>query len=202
MEALASAEEQLGTPESLAAAARKEYLKRTFAGRHPFLTFVVGPILAVVVAWHVLVLVCGICKSFITPFKPASLLPPTAFEWVFAYGNVYALRFLPSVLLAFLFVRMGRRAGRPVWGMVACGIVAYIAFTNIIDVLPPTDEHNLGVGFSIIPGLWRWQERLLQAVIPLAVGIWTWRHMSKSRKPSCRHGKELPSSPLPAPSGA
>jgi hypothetical protein len=191
MEALASADEQLGTPESLAAAAQKEYLKRTFAGRHPFLTFVIGTIPVVVVTWYVLLLICVMCKSFVTPFKPVRLVPPTAFEWVCAYGSVYALRFLPFILLASFFVRMGRRAGRPVWGMVACGIVAYIAFTNHICVLPPTDDHNLGVGFSIVVDLRRWQERLLQAVIPLAVGIWTWRH-----------GEELRSSPLPVTSGA
>jgi|SRR5579863_4967093 len=195
MEALASAEEKLGTPESLAAAAQKEYLRRTFAGRHPFLTFVIGPIPIVFVTWYVLVLLCFSCKSFVAPYKPANMLPPTAFEWLVVYGQMNAVRFLPFVLLALFFVRVGRRACRPALGMVACGIVAYIAFINDIYVLLPTDEHNLAVGFAPQLGLWRWQDRWLQAAIPLAVGMWTWR---RSCKPSCG----LPLSPLPAPRGA
>src|SRR5262245_43155477 len=41
-------EERLGTPRELAAQARSEFDRRTFAGRHPVLTFGVAPVFAVI----------------------------------------------------------------------------------------------------------------------------------------------------------
>src|SRR5262245_40556290 len=43
MDAQRDVEDRLGTPEQLAAAAKAEFQRRTFAGRHPVLTFLAGP---------------------------------------------------------------------------------------------------------------------------------------------------------------
>lgn len=177
MEAQTSAEEQLGSPELLASAAQKLIPGRTFAGRHPILTFLIGPIPAVAVMWFAVMLICDMCESFVTPLEPVQNGPPTAFEWIVAYGCFYVSRFLPFVLTAWLFARLGRRARRPMWGLLACGIVAYFAFVFQIGIGPPTAQHNLYLWFRPELGLWHWQDRVIQAIVPLALGVWTWRQV-------------------------
>ena len=191
MDAL-SAEERLGAPELLAVAAREEYRKRSFAGRHPFLAFVVGPFLTTIVTWHALVLMCVPLKSLVTPYMPVVEAPPTRFEWALVYVIVLLLRFVPFAVLAPLFVRMGRASCRPVWGMVACGIVAYMAFLNELGVASPTESHNLAVFFSWQFGLVHWYSRLLQAGIPVVLSIWAWRRWGNSA------GASSPSLPISA----
>ena len=48
MEAQVDIEARLGTPSQLAAVARHEFQRRTFAGRHPVVTFLAGPLVAVI----------------------------------------------------------------------------------------------------------------------------------------------------------
>jgi hypothetical protein len=175
MDAHMSAEERLGTPESLAAAAAKELGGRSFADRHPILTFVVAPIPAVAVTWYAVILICFACKTLVTPSTPVQIGSPTAVEWAVAYGCLYVSRFLPFLLTAWLFSHLGRRARRPIWGMAACGIVAYFAFIFLIGVHAPSEHHNLSIGFGPALGLRHWQDRLVQALLPLAIGAWTWR---------------------------
>ena len=143
MDAQTNAEDKLGSPESLAATAEKEYRRRTFAGRHPFLTFVVGAISTAFVTWFVIVLICAECKSFVTPLTPITHHAPSTIEWVAAYGSMYVAAYLPYILTAAFFSYVARRAGRPGWGMVACALVAYFAFVNIYEVYPPTEAYNL-----------------------------------------------------------
>jgi hypothetical protein len=170
-----SAEERLGTPESLATAAAKELGGRSFADRHPILTFAVGPIPAVAVTWYAVILICFACKTLVTPYTPVQIGSPTALEWAVAYGCLHVSRFLPFLLTAWLFSHLGRRARRPIWGMAACGIVAYFAFIFLIGVHAPNEQHNLIIGFGPELGLRHWQDRLVQAMLPLAIGAWTWR---------------------------
>jgi len=174
MEAHSSAEEKLGAPELLASAAKKALTGRTFAGRHPILTFLIGPIPVVALVWYATVVGCALCKGYVTPMVPATLNPPTIFEWILTYGCVYVSRYLPFVLTAWLFARLAKRTGHPTWGLAACGIVAYFAFTFITRVRPPSEQYNLSVGFSFVLGLAYWQERILQAAAPLLLGLWTW----------------------------
>jgi hypothetical protein len=183
MDAQMSAEERLGTPDLLAAAAAAELGGRTFADRHPILTFVVGPIPAVAVTWYaVMILIYFAFKSLVTPYTPAQIGSPTAVEWAIAYGCLYVSRFLPFLLTAWLFSHLGRRARRPIWGMAACGIVAYFAFIFLIGVHAPNAQHNLSIGFGPALGLRHWQDRLVQALLPLAIGVWTWRQTVSPRK--------------------
>jgi len=199
MEAQTSAEEKLGSPELLASAAQKAFGGRTFAGRHPIMTFLIGPIPLLFVTWYAIVGICGLCKGFVTPMEPAQIDPPTAFEWVVAYGCVYVSRFLPFVLAAWLFTRLGSRAKRPAWGLVACGIVAYFAFTFWMNVAPPTEQYSLRIVYTFLFGLRHWQRRLAQAILPLAFGLWTWYRMTYPTKNSPWRGvSELSSAPTHA----
>jgi hypothetical protein len=191
MEAL-SAEERLGAPELLAALAKAEYRKRSFAGRHPFLAFVVGPFLTTIVTWHILILLCVPLKSLVAPYMPVRAAPPTRFEWTLVYAIVLFLRFVPFAVLAPVFVRLGRASCRPVWGLVAGGIVAYLAFVIKLEVAPPTEKHNLAVFLGLHFGLIHWHARLLQAALPLALSIWAWRRLGNST------GASSPSLPMNA----
>jgi hypothetical protein len=182
MDAQTSAEEKLGSPELLASAAQRAFAGRTFAGRHPILTFLIGPIPTVAVTWYAIILVCALSMSIVTPYQPVQIDPPTTFEWFITYGCFYISRFLPFILTACLFSRLGRRAGRPTWGLMACGIVAYFGFIFSICIGPPTGQHNLCLSFRPELGLLRWQDRLIQAIVPMALGMWAWWQMVSPTK--------------------
>jgi hypothetical protein len=184
----------LGSPELLASTAQKEFVGRTFAGRHPILTFLILPIPIVAMTSYAIVVLCFMCKSLVAPLEPVHIGPPTGFEWIVTYGCFYVSRFLPFVLTAWLFTRLGRRAGRPAWGLVACGLVAYFAFIWQFGISPPTERYNLYVFFRPELGLWHWQDRVIQAIVPLVLGVWTWRQMAYPPKISPWHRDAEPSS--------
>ncbi|WP_010588428.1 hypothetical protein [Schlesneria paludicola] len=183
MEAVKSAEAKLGTPESLAAAAEREYLKRTFSGRHPILTFLFLPIPVVAITSVVMIYLLFRCQYEFTPTYPAHLEKPTMFEWFMAYGCMYFSRFLPFAVTALLFMSVGRRARRPGWGVLACVLVAGFAFLFHVMVVMPNEQHNLVVALTFGPqdseGLLFWlvnsverdSDRLIQAIVPIAIGV-------------------------------
>jgi hypothetical protein len=129
-------------------------------------------------------LVCLACKSILTPLEPLNPNPPTAFEWALADGIVFVQRFAPFALTAWLFLAMARRAGRPVWGITACALVAVFAFTFRTGVIPPTVEHNLLIWFGPPNGLHHWQIGLLQSAVPLVLGLWAWLRMTRHAWPA------------------
>jgi hypothetical protein len=184
MDAQMLVEEKLGSPESLAEAAASELTGRTFAGRHPMLTFLVAPIPAAMITLFGVLLLCLAFKTLVTPVAPVNPNPPTAFEWVTAYGIVFVQRFAPFALTAWLFLAMARRAGRPAWGITACALVAVLAFTFRTGVIPPTVEHNLLIWFGPPNGLQHWQTGLVQAAVPLVLGLWAWLRMTRHAWPA------------------
>src|SRR6266404_5302566 len=127
---------QLGTPEQLARTAHDEFRRRTFASRHPVLTFIVGPLL-----FSPLLFVLCPLLLFLIAFVVGSALDCVASDalsrvpestqvqidkWIVQCFNLYA-RFLPFVLAAWLFCRLGRRSMMPRWSLMACCIVALVA---------------------------------------------------------------------------
>src|SRR5262249_30729974 len=130
MEAQQNIEGRLGTPEQIAAAAKAEFNCRTFAGRHPLFTFVVGPLLTTFIIYVATVLlVIGAC--FLLDFMSSGLLsanddanlPPSAFEFRLMQFMSGLVRFVPFVLSAWLFVQLGRRSRRYHWSIAACSII-------------------------------------------------------------------------------
>ncbi|WP_010588429.1 hypothetical protein [Schlesneria paludicola] len=201
MDALTSAEERLGAPALLAQAAEKEYRKRTFAGRHPVLMFALLPLPAVTVTWIATMIVCGLGKSLVTPLLPVKCDPPTLFEWGVAYASMYVVRFLPFLLMAWLFTSLGRRANRRGWSLLACGFVAVFALFVHIHLREPDDQYNLMVCCGPEFGFQVWPARLLQAGVPLAVGLWGWHQAARSRTSAQggdSNGFRPPPRPLPS----
>ncbi|HEX4145650.1 MAG TPA: tripartite tricarboxylate transporter TctB family protein [Pirellulales bacterium] len=194
MDAEQNADARLGTPEHLAAVARAEFGRRTFAGRHPIWTFLVGPIVAVigaligtfatiVAAWYAIAwLVDTATGGSLSAIDANGGPPPSFVTWVadlsyFSYTAI--MRFVPFVLSTWIFVYMGRRSGLRWWSMTACGLIAAIAVFFSATVIPQTAHSNglLMYGFD-----WRiGTARILQAVVPLAFGAWMLWRSSASR---------------------
>lgn len=184
MDALNNAEERLGTPESLAASAEREYMRRTCAGRRPWLVFLMAPLPLYFGAFMALGFPCVAAKSWVAPIDGPIVTEPSTLAWVVTYASVYALAFLPPLLAAALFCRLGKRAGRPAWGFASCLMLAYLAFISHLGVHPPTETHNLSGFMGWELGFSQWPERLAQAIPPLALGIWTWLSVLRSRNGS------------------
>jgi uncharacterized membrane protein len=178
MEAQTPVEEQLGSPELLARAAEKEFVGQTFAGRHPLAAFVMAPIPAIVLMLSGIVIGWQFCGWLINLIVGNSATQSgfhslTAGEQIVIYGFLSFWRVVPFVLTAWFFIRLGRSAGRPMWGSVACGIIACLAIFFSTSFSPATELHgNLWlIGFGRFPsGL----EQLLQAALPAALGLWAW----------------------------
>jgi hypothetical protein len=177
MDAEQVADARLGSPQQLALFARSEYQRCTLAGRHPLVTFVAGPIVTMIGSLIVVCLLAfGICWV-VDAATSGSLsanddleLPPSPFEMGMMQCFNAAVRFVPFVLSAGLFVRLGRRVELRLWSVVACGIVALVAifFTSVLTPATPETRATwmIGVGWKF--GL----DQILQAAAPLALAAW------------------------------
>jgi hypothetical protein len=185
MDAQLLLEERIGTPETVASNARSEYTRRTFAGRHPVLTFGVAPLFAVIgillstllVAW------CAVwVLAMTTPQLLQETAPPTTFQWCLVYCVLWFVRLVPFGLSAWLFARAGRRLHRPHWSLLACTIVAALAFVFWMNVQTATDQVQGQVFFGLAVQQMPHPEQYVQAAFPLAIGIWsTWTLLRAGR---------------------
>ena len=178
MDAQLLLEERIGKPEVIAAEARSEFARRTFAGRHPVLTFGVAPLFTVIglllatlfVAWGAMWLL-----AMTTPQLLQKTQPPTAMQWCLVYCVVWFVRLVPFGLSAWLFARAGRRLGRTRWGLIACTIVAALAFVFWTGVRTATPGIKGQVFFGLAIQQIPHAEQFVQAALPLAIGVWsTW----------------------------
>jgi hypothetical protein len=171
--------ERLGKAEHLASAACHEFRESRFAGRHPVLTFLVGPFLIVPAVFVTLVALafaaaCAIAmmaefcaQDAISQFSDQA--KARAELWVVFGFNVYT-QFLPFAIAAWLFCRWGQRSDRRKWSIVACGIVAVIAGIVMTKCSPATgtDPGTIVLGLTLRPTV----RQLAQLLVPLAVACW------------------------------
>jgi hypothetical protein len=175
-------DDRLGNPEHLASLARSEYQRRTFAGRHPLITFIAGPVFAVVGTFLAVCLVaCGIVWGIdlaaggVLSANDKLDLPPTPFEMTIVQGFSLVIRFFPFVVSAWLFARLGRRTGLRAWSVAACGVIALVAVCFVSVCTPATAQAKAMwmIGFGLKFGL----DQIVQAAVPFALGAWLiWRH--------------------------
>jgi hypothetical protein len=177
MDAEMNVEARLGSPEHLATVAKSEYRRRTFAGRHPVLTFVAGPIVAIIGT------ITAIC---LTAFSASWLidevaggifstndelgLPPTSLEMGFVQVFNLCVRFVPFAFSTWLFVRLGRRAAGRGWCIASCGMIALVAIfvTSIVTPANATAKATWSIGLGSNVGF----DQIVQAVVPLVLGAW------------------------------
>ena len=155
MDVQTPADERMGSPELLAAVARQELDCVAFAGRHPIVAFVMGPIPVAILALIVIGLIAGVFIG------PQGIHSPTSLDWIVVYLFIYVIRLLP-LALAWLYIRLGARVGRSVWGVAACGLMAFFALNIRANIGPATDTENLRLavgigGFAAFVPAW-WQE--------------------------------------------
>lgn len=193
MEAQVDLEARLGTPGQLAAVAVREFQRRTFAGRHPVLTFLAGPFVAVIATFVATLLLLagfgclldvalGLALGGSLRTNEDMNMPPSAFEMGLMQSADLVVRFVPFALSAWFFAALGRRCARPVWGVVACGIVAVLAISFLSAIDAPGPNSTVGtwvMGF-------RWGTiglaQVLQAAVPLALVGWLlWSLINRDR---------------------
>lgn len=174
--------ERLGSPESLAAQAA-QVPRSTWAGRHPWLAFVVGaPVIA-------LGLVFG--TFMVIPFGEGTSVALGSWfgPLMIALGP---LQVIASVIIAcLLMLRMVRRSGRsPWWGVASCGLIAIVCATIVIKWEPPNPIPGSGM---IMIGLAPVAETWYQMLVPIVIGFVYASWNLPTRKPqsndmSCKGG--------------
>jgi hypothetical protein len=190
MEAQLDLDARLGTPEQLAAAAKREFQRRTFAGRYPVVTFLAGPFVAVIATFAATMLLLATSYLLLDLSLGGSLraneetnTQPSPFEISLFEAGILVVCFVPFALSAWYFARLARRCARPFWGVVACGIITVIAVSFWSDVVPPGPTENLG-SFSLGFG-WgtHFFGQTLQGAIPLALLAWVLWPSLRQQKP-------------------
>lgn len=195
MEADQIADTRLGCPKQLAALAKSEFQRRTFAGRYPLVTFVAGPVLTMIGTLVLVFLVLfGLCWSIdavmggidaamdgsLSAAIPDHRLP---FETsIFRLFGVVA-RFVPFVFSAWLYCRIGRRTGLHNWSIGACGIVVVTAacFSSVLTPATADSEPTWVFGLAGHLGY----DQVMQALVPAAVAVWLlWQYSASRLKPA------------------
>lgn len=168
---------RLGSPGQLASFAKAEFQRRTFAGRHPLVTFVAGPVLTMMATLIVICLVsfgaCCLIDAALGGILSANddlELPPSSLEMGIMQCFNTSVRFLPFLFSTWLFVRLGRRAELRTWSIAACGVIALVAFlfTSILTPATAQTRATWMIGFGWKPGL----DQTLQAAVPVTFVAW------------------------------
>lgn len=180
----------LGNTQRLADVAGHEFRSRTFAGRHPWLTFIIAPFAFVPLVFAALVI------------GPIGLLYASAtfFEWAIGdsmpeftrqteawcmWGFEGYVRFVPFAVAAWLFCCWGQRNNMHRWALAACSIVALFAGIMVTSSTLSNDDHTGGtwtIGFAFHPNL----RQLIQLVVPLAIAAWL-----LLRLPNCERKRDI-----------
>jgi len=192
----------LGSPTAVAAAAIGEFRKRRFSTRHPILSFVVMPVLLLLVGWIsvVLLFVLGAQAVLWLSGESGEKFP----QWLIACLPVLTGAFVlaPIVLVAALVCRVaGRSAIGWKWPVIACILLAFVGGAALFDVkvsgvdrgvlhettfkdvrpAPNKDQRHMMFGFGLNMRPHPWQ--VVQFLVPLAVcGLFVWRQHSQRRQ--------------------
>ena len=173
-----SLESRLGSPECIAQVAGAEYRRASFAGKHPWLTFVVAPVpvFVLMIAAYVLLLVLGL-SVFEDSLPQQSPFVLSLFEG-FAIGIAYVPAAGAAALLGVMAIRSDRGWN---WLLASCGPVALLASLLTVGWTSPVGdaEGTLHVGAGLGSGAFHW----IQFLVPLAIGsvfvLWQqWRQRS------------------------
>jgi HAAS len=199
----AAAVERLGQPEQIAEAAATECRKLGFFAQRPVLTYFVGPLVMVPVAFVAFLFLfffflfaAGLALDeimYIVGAEPPHDMNPAANG--IASALVLSTRFVPFAFFAWMFCHFARRHGRG-WRCVlsACTVVAVYAGLFSMTLQAPTSEQDSGsltMGLAIPPQM---PLNFLQAAVPLAVGLlFLWR-MSTGRSSPSHPGSALTAS--------
>jgi hypothetical protein len=157
-EAMAAARERLGTDAALAEAMLAEPALRSWTGRAPFATLVVGPVLLLILAWLLAVLGIVLLIGNHAPARPTWLPPPwLPLQSVSRIGAALLdlVQFAAPLMIAAWAALLGaRQRSRPIWPLLGCSAVALIGASFVWvarwPALDPHDPlHRISFGFGL-----------------------------------------------------
>ncbi|HEY2412915.1 MAG TPA: hypothetical protein VGI40_11765 [Pirellulaceae bacterium] len=185
---------RLGSTDQLATAATHEFRRRTFAGRHPWLTFVVAPF-AFIPVLFVSFLLASFAVAWMIDTTVEWLIMPESELWTSKTAQAQAewwilgaydtyVRFIPFIAASWIFCRWGRHSNLRWWPLAACTIVALTAGFLFTKSVPANGDK---------PGLWiiglatHFEARqFVQLIVPLVVAAWMLLRMPRGLFPSRR----------------
>ncbi len=177
---------RLGSPVELANCAGKLLGQRTYAGKHPWITFVLAPLPATAL---VLVGLCMVFLGVLSSVPAQAAGEPLSFWQAMALqALVWALRYAPFAIAATMFCLLARRGLlAPRWSLTACCLVSLWAGLFAISLTLPTGAPGSGslvMGFSLPPAI----QQLPQALAPLVVWlVFRWRDARLTGEPLVPH---------------
>ncbi len=152
----ASNADRMGNPDVLANALADRYHDRTFAGRHPIVTFLLAPIPAVLLAWTALLLVLfGVVQLYKFWFDHTILTISDMSSVVVGVALLMHIVgiVVPPAAIALFFAWLAYRGGKGmIWSCAATALVAFAAlcFHSVLlfPIEPGTGMYSVGFGFS------------------------------------------------------
>jgi hypothetical protein len=179
--------ERLGTPSELASQAA-EVPHTTWAGRHPWLGFV---ILAPALTAALVVLSVVVLALMIVPFAAGKTLQtdPWLSPVMLVLGPLHVI--IPALIASILICRSVDRSGRTAWwGIAGCGLIAILCAMTIVRwaapaVTPGTGSLSVGFGFPF--GVF-W----LQSLVPISIGLIYAAMRLRRRRPNKNHETSPP----------
>lgn len=163
------AAEQLGNIEWLACQMADGYSRRTWAGRRPWLAFVVLPMPLLMAAWATIVALTLVAAWVVETFGVQIAWSPGAAGLASSLGTT-AIRFLPPAIVILWVLRAARASGAswrlPLVGLSLVALLAFL-FHGSLHVSPDSGESSLQLGLTLSGGLLS-GVHVLQAVVPFA----------------------------------
>lgn len=176
---------RLGSPNEIAAAATHEYRRGRFSGRHPWLAFVVMPVVTLPLLWaaSILAFIFGAkALGFDSEALTASAEMSRRMELTLPFV-VMAMLLAPIAAAAIGFCRLAVNAALSwKWILTACAILAVVGGMATANVALPTANSmgtaSFGFGVNWHPSA----QQLLQFALPLSIGCWViYRQLSRCR---------------------
>jgi hypothetical protein len=171
----------LGGADEVAAQAAYEYRHARFCGRHPILSLIVLPIVALPLLWAA-ALAAALFVGYLAGFESGRSVAPTTQAWAewSLPGVTFATVLVPIVLAVAVCCKLASRAAVGwKWILGTSLLIAVLGSTAMFRMALPTLEQKgslqVGFGVSTHPSL----AQIVQFLLPLAIGAWTiWRHTS------------------------
>ncbi len=184
---------RLGEPIELATQAAEQSRRATWVGRHPLMVFALLPVPIAVAVMIAVEIVIGLT------FEVMAVLSAGGSDHVsrstivtIAYGNMWAIRYVPFVLLAALFTRLYTRHHVNRWWFAAAAVQILALAGSLISQInysetPGQSQHVLGLALMPLPMGAGWGLpylsmvgwiQLSQILVPVAVGgfmLWATR---------------------------
>lgn len=165
----------LGSASEIAVAASSEYRRRRFSGRHPWLVFVIAPILALPVLWAASLLSIVFIARAMGFYSDNQSVTNEIASWaneILPFAVVATL-VLPVVVATFAFCRLAvKSAVSRRWILACCVLLAIVggAASSSVSLPMPGTKGSVafGFGFSVPPS----PQQLGQFMLPLLIGCW------------------------------